>query len=189
MDLAARGYAVLAYDKRTCSGATHPICAYRTFCTSPGVPAGCENLANSSVYDFASDAAQSVRFLSQYPGVKSTGMALVGHSQGCTVAVEAASWVSDIVDSVVTLMGDGKSTCSPHAPRTLTWRLLRRCSPAGTTPDLLLQDQTQAQLPLYQEALAYWEKQPPSKQQVSCDCRPMYRCCARQRCSIMWAGG
>lgn len=115
MDLAARGYAVLAYDKRTCSGATHPICAYRTFCTSPGVPAGCENLANSSVYDFVSDAAQSVRFLSQYPGVKSTGLSLIGHSQGCTVAVEAASWVASQVDNVVTLMGDGTSGPSPSA--------------------------------------------------------------------------
>ena len=111
VNLAARGFAVLAYDKRTCSGAVHPVCAYRTFCTSPGVPAGCMDIKNNSLYDFSNDAVASAQFLAAYPGVAASNMTIMGHSQGCTVSVQAASTITDLVQNVVLLMGDGRRPC------------------------------------------------------------------------------
>jgi len=136
-NLAARGFAVLVYDKRSCTAGVHAECR-NVICTTPGAT-GCVNVTMLGVTDFTSDAVQAVKFLLTVANVKQQNVTIIGHSQGCDIVPIVASRVSQI-GNVVLLAG------------------------AGVPVDQILRDQMQTQLPLYQQALAYWEQQPVSAQ-------------------------
>lgn len=91
--LAARGFAVLRYDKRTCSP---PSCKRQ-----PLDPAGI------SVLHFADDAQAALKWLGARPEVDSADLVLAGHSQGVTLVPIVANR-SPGVREVILLMGSGR---------------------------------------------------------------------------------
>lgn len=139
MALASKGLAVLVYDKRTCSAASFPIfCTKREFCIPVAIPGetmktcdactGCVNLYDTSVNDFVVDAAAAMQFLDKQAAVSASQTVMVGHSQGCTVALHAAA--QTLTRQVILLNG------------------------AGVSPSDIVHLQLQRQLPILQNQLA-----------------------------------
>eukprot|EP01043_Picozoa_sp_COSAG02_P068914 COSAG02_NODE_11611_length_1690_cov_1.347580_1_plen_482_part_10 len=97
--LSDAGFAVLRYDKRTCAPANgHPGCT--------------SNLANLDVstltiHDFRDDALAALRVLKTQPGVRHTGLAVIGHSQGATPVAPMVCSTDADVSHCVLLMGHG----------------------------------------------------------------------------------
>lgn len=88
--LAQRGYAVLTYDKRTCTSAVNPSCSYTP-----------EQGSRATWEDLVGDVLAGASFLSGQPDVDDGDIILVGHGQGATVALEAASQDVNITDLVL----------------------------------------------------------------------------------------
>lgn len=97
--LSDAGFAVLRYDKRTCAPANgHPHCT--------------SNLARVDVptltiQDFRDDALAALRVLKAHPGVRRTGLAVIGHSQGATPVAPMVCATDLDVSHCVLLMGHG----------------------------------------------------------------------------------
>lgn len=92
--LAAKGYAVLRYDKRTCGPFNN--------CNDNGypVPSG-----ESSVNKFYRDALAAVDALAARDGVVSDEVYVIGHSQGAKIAVKSAAERPEVVAGAVSLAG------------------------------------------------------------------------------------
>ena len=97
--LSDAGFAVLRYDKRTCAPANgHPRCT--------------SNLASVdeptlTIQDFRDDALAALRVLKAHPGVRRTGLAVIGHSQGATPVAPMVCATDIDVSHCVLLMGHG----------------------------------------------------------------------------------
>lgn len=92
--LAARGYAVLRYDKRSCGPFNN--------CASNGYPRPSSDL---EIQQFAEDATAAIDALSDRSGIASNEIYVVGHSQGAQLAVLAASRRPDRVQGAVLMAG------------------------------------------------------------------------------------
>ncbi|WP_217915284.1 alpha/beta hydrolase family protein [Miltoncostaea marina] len=131
-ELAGRGVAVLAYDKRGIAG-------------SAGAP-----LAWLDRRPLAADAAAAVRALAALPGVDRARVAIVGHSQGGALAMEAAA--SGPATRVVTLASPGRPLGQLRRAAGAPGRLLQRLAGAAVANATLrhdpLRDAVRARLPL-----------------------------------------
>jgi dienelactone hydrolase len=74
--LAARGFVVLRYDKRTCTSRAHPNCQYPP-----------EIATRAGWDDLLGDAEAATAFLRSQPQVDTSDLILAGHSQGATIAL------------------------------------------------------------------------------------------------------
>jgi hypothetical protein len=92
--LAAKGYAVLRYDKRTCGPFNN--------CNDNGYPAPS---GESSVDRFYTDALDAVDALAARQDVDSDEIYVIGHSQGAKMAVKAAADRPEVVAGSVSLSG------------------------------------------------------------------------------------
>jgi hypothetical protein len=99
--LASRGVVVITYDKRSCPS-SDPYCSKRVYCVpvaQPGVPAcsecaGCVDIYAITEHDFVADSAAALTHLIGLGnGVVSSSRIVVGHSQGCTIALPTANAV------------------------------------------------------------------------------------------------
>eukprot|EP01043_Picozoa_sp_COSAG02_P020451 COSAG02_NODE_1010_length_15227_cov_5.846774_2_plen_565_part_00 len=97
--LSDAGFAVLRYDKRTCSPANgHPGCTSNL--------AGLD-MSMLTIQDFRNDALAALRVLKMQPGVRRTGLAVIGHSQGATPVAPMVCSSDEDVSHCVLLMGHG----------------------------------------------------------------------------------
>jgi pimeloyl-ACP methyl ester carboxylesterase len=100
--LAEHGYAVYTYDKRTCMSVE--LGCHDVACSLPG-QSNCFNVSNLEFEDFITDGVNAVKAIRGHSRISSTKVAVVGHSQGTTVAAYVAEAAS--VNKVVLLMGPG----------------------------------------------------------------------------------
>ena len=76
--LAARGFVVLRFDKRTCTAQAQPNCTYPL-----------EIATRAGWDDLLGDVEAAASFLGSQPSVDTNDIVLVGHSQGATLALLA----------------------------------------------------------------------------------------------------
>ena len=98
--LSDAGFAVLRYDKRTCSPANG-----HADCTRSNLAA--YELASLTIQDFRDDALAALQLLKVHPRVRPTGLAVLGHSQGATPVAPMVCAADADVSHCVMLMGHG----------------------------------------------------------------------------------
>ncbi len=97
--LSDAGFAVLRYDKRTCLPANgHPGCTSNLAAL---------DVSTLTIQDFRNDALAALRMLKTQPGVRRTGLAVIGHSQGATPVAPMVCSTDEDVSHCVLLMGHG----------------------------------------------------------------------------------
>lgn len=116
--LASRGFAVLAYDKRSCckqaacagcrvdpsTGRFTSGCGY---CCEPGCSFQPVDANVQTMTDFIDDATAALRWMGQRAEVNASDLTAVGHSQGCNVVPMAAAAV-DPPPRVLMISGVGR---------------------------------------------------------------------------------
>jgi len=108
--MSRRGYAVLRYDKRTCTPDINPMCT-----SAP-------EIATAAAWgDLVGDAAAAAKFMATVPDVDSQDIILMGFSQGATVVLDAASQVEGL--SEVVLLAGVFDPIDLVMARRIQWRL------------------------------------------------------------------
>ena len=97
--LSDAGFAVLRFDKRTCSPANG-----HAGCTSN---LAALDVASLTIQDFRDDALAALQVLKGHPRVHPTGLAVIGHSQGATPVAPMVCEADVAVSRCVLLMGHG----------------------------------------------------------------------------------
>lgn len=97
--LSDAGFAVLRYDKRTCAPANGHL-----GCTSYLARI---DISTLTIQDFRDDALAALAVLKAHPRVRSTELAVIGHSQGATPVAPMVCAADSDVSHCVLLMGHG----------------------------------------------------------------------------------
>jgi dienelactone hydrolase len=108
--MSRRGYAVMRYDKRTCTPDINPMCT-----SAPEIAAA------AAWGDLVGDAVAAAKFMGTVPEVDSQDIILLGFSQGATVAVDAASQIEGL--SEVILLAGVFDPIDSVMVRRINWRL------------------------------------------------------------------
>lgn len=107
--LSARGFAVLRYDKRTCTAKADPACTY---------PA--EIALKATWDDLRGDAAAAATFLGSQTDIDPKDLILVGHSQGATLAIELGK---EVRPSALVLLAGTFEPIDKVIVRQVKWQL------------------------------------------------------------------
>lgn len=107
--LSAQGFVVLRYDKRTCTAQANPGCGYPI------------EIARKATWDdLRGDVAAAAAFLGSQKDVDGGDLILMGHSQGSTLALEAAPAVKP---SALVLLAGNWSPIDQVIVRQVNWQL------------------------------------------------------------------
>ncbi len=107
--LSQQGYAVLRYDKRTCTSVAVPTCSYFP-----------EVAKKATWTDLIGDAQAAFEFLKSQPNVDPNDIILIGHSQGASIALETQGVLRP---SAVVLLAGTYAPIDEVLKRQLRWQL------------------------------------------------------------------